>query len=126
MSRGLGKQQLELKCMLRRASDIGVVSLRFADMRSAMVIKYGGDPKNDKLRLSVERSLKRALKGLVDRGDVLVIHGNGGQRDPYHYVTVENFAAAGLSGKEKLRDTAHAKQIAAELAAALSGSRLGR
>jgi hypothetical protein len=35
--------------------------------------------------------LKRSLKTLVDRGDVLIISGKGGQRSPFTYTTVEAF-----------------------------------
>jgi hypothetical protein len=72
-----------------------------------------GNPENgDRLSPTRERSLKRALKGLVDRGDVLICGGNGGPGDSYRYTTVECFA--GATGK-KVKDTAHAKQIVAEL-----------
>jgi hypothetical protein len=43
---------------------------------------------------STNDSLKRALKGLLDRGDVLVASGAGGPDAPYHYVAVETVAAA--------------------------------
>ena len=84
--------------------------MRFADIRMCFVARYGGDPtKGDKLPPSHERSLKRALKGLRDRGEVLRIGGSGGPGDPYHYTTLECFAAI-VAGK-KPRDETHAKQI---------------
>ena len=46
-------------------------------------------PEADKMRPTFERSLKRALKSLVDRGDVLIVAGEGGQRSPFTYTTVE-------------------------------------
>jgi hypothetical protein len=65
-----------------------------------------------------ERSLKRALKGLVDRGDVLVLGGKGGPGDPRHYVTVETFASKAES--KKVTDTSYAKQLVAEMAEAVA------
>ena len=73
--------------------------------------------KKFRLNPTFERSLKRSLKALVDRGDV-VFDGKGGQTSPYRYTTIEAFASA--TG-EKVRDTAHAKQIIAELQAAVQG-----
>ena len=51
------------------------------------------------------------FRGLIARGDVVVIGGRGTSGSPRQYATVEDFAR--LSGK-KVRDTAHAKEIAAE------------
>jgi hypothetical protein len=54
------------------------------------------------------------MKTLVDRGDVLIVGGKGGQKDPYRYTTVEAFAAAaGFAFK----DTASAKKQVAGLGA---------
>jgi hypothetical protein len=36
-----------------------------------------------------ERSLRRAIKALLDRGEIFVIAGEGGPGDPRRYVTVE-------------------------------------
>jgi ribosomal protein S28E/S33 len=117
MSRGLGGLQRDVKQMLDRASQI-VGPIRFADIRALFVVHYGAKPgQGDKLKHSHERSLKRALKGLVDRGDVVIVSGHGGQVDPHRYVTVERFAAA--TGEE-IKDTAHAKQIVAELNAGVA------
>jgi len=69
--------------------------MRFADIRMCFVARYGGDPtKGDKLPPSHERSLKRALKGLRDRGEVLRIGGSGGPGDPYHYTTLPQLLLA--------------------------------
>jgi hypothetical protein len=115
MSRGLGQLQVEIKHMLARGFEV-YGPLRFADIRAVMVIEHGGNPENgDKMRPSVERSLKRALKGLVDRGDVLIITGKGGPGDPRRYVTVESFAGIALGDASKVRDTAHAKSVLIEL-----------
>ena len=40
-----------------------------------------------------ERSLRRAIKALLDRGEIFVIAGEGGPGDPRRYVTVECFAS---------------------------------
>jgi hypothetical protein len=67
-------------------------------------------------------TLRRAIKGLVDRGEILA-SGNGGPGDPRRYTTVECFASA--TG-ETVKDTAHAKAIVAEMSDALSKmSKLG-
>ncbi|MGO9047203.1 MAG: hypothetical protein ACLPXW_22210 [Xanthobacteraceae bacterium] len=56
-------------------------SLRFADIRACLIAWYGGKPENgDRLPPTHERSLKRAMKALVDRGDVLIVSGMGGGR----------------------------------------------
>ena len=117
MPRGLGKTQRAIKTLLQSAWEKKIGMLRFADIRAVFIKNLGGEPERNKLNPILERSLKRSLKALVDRGDV-VFFGEGGQTDPYRYTTVEAFAAA--SGK-KVRDTAHAKQIVAELLAAASG-----
>jgi hypothetical protein len=94
MSRGLGALQRQVKEVLDRALDIGSGALPFARLRDFFVIEHGGRPEDgDRLSEAQERSLKRALKGLVDRGDVLIVGGKGGPRDPRRYVTVERLAA---------------------------------
>jgi hypothetical protein len=116
MSRGLGKLQVVIKEVLTRAFQADAGPLRFTDLRAVMVIEHGGNPEHgDKLRPSVERSLKRALKTLVDRGDVLIFGGEGGVGDPYRYITVESFAGTALGGQDKVKDTAHAKSVLAKL-----------
>ena len=101
MSRGLGKLQVEIKDVLARAAKHQMGALRFADIRAVLVINRGGKTPDDVLDPFEERSAKRALKGLVDRGDVLIVGGKGGQLDPFRYVTVE-----AVTGK---RDTGLAK-----------------
>ena len=118
MSRGLGALQREIKRML----DLVNEQMRFADIRSAFIMMRGGDLEQD-LTPAFERSLKRALKGLIDREDVLIVHGKGGPGDPRSYTTVECFAS---STGEKVKDTAHAKPIIAELHDAVTKVRLGR
>jgi hypothetical protein len=94
MSHGLGALQRQVKEVLDRALDIGSGALPFARLRDFFVIEHGGRPEDgDRLSEAQERSLKRALKGLVDRGDVLIIGGKGGPRDRRRYVTVERLAA---------------------------------
>lgn len=114
MSRGLGALQRKIKTLLDRSFRAGLGPLRFADIRGVFLINDGGNPVTDRLDPTHERSLKRALKTSVERGDVLIMGGKGGPADPYRYITVECFA--GATGEVK--DTAHAKQIFAELTAA--------
>jgi hypothetical protein len=95
MSRGIGALQREIKTLLDRSFRVGLGPLRFADIRAVFVIEDGGDPESDRLDPTHERSLKRALKTLVERGDVLIFDGKGGPGDPRRYVTVESFAADG-------------------------------
>jgi hypothetical protein len=102
MSRGLGRTQLWIKATLTLGSERFKAPARFADLRDAAWPLSDYD----------ERSLKRALKSLVDRGDVVIVSGRGGVLDPYRYMTVEAFAS--MTG-EKPRDAAHAKAIVARL-----------
>src|SRR5262245_5644449 len=105
MSRGLGKLQHSIKLMIWAAEDYGARGIRFADIRNAIELD------RDKLRPTHERSLKRAMKTLVDRGDVLISGGNGRPGDPYRYVTVE--AMASHYTDRKITNTAEAKKVCA-------------
>jgi hypothetical protein len=60
-----------------------------------------------------ERSARRALDGLLKRGDVVVVGGLGTSRSPRSFLCVEDFAA--LCSKKPPRDTAEAKKLAAEV-----------
>lgn len=116
MSRGLGALQRRIKTMLRLGP------LRFADMRTVLLIERQHDAALfgeviDKLRPARERSLRRALKGLVDRGDVLIA-GAGGPSDPRRYMTVECFAT--ITKGEQVKDSAEAKQIVADMGEAVA------
>jgi hypothetical protein len=122
MSRGLGALQREIKRVLDVVFEHEQWAMRFADIRSAFVVMRGGNPEQDVLTPTLERSLKRALKGLIDRGDVLIVAGKGGPGDPRRYATIECFATA-AHGK-KVKDTAHAKQIIAELHDAVTKMRI--
>jgi hypothetical protein len=108
MSHGLGALQREIKRVLTKAFELGMGPLRWTHIRGVFIVKAGG---RDKLEPTRERSIKRALKSLVDSRDVLIIGGKGGPGDPHRYVTAECFA--GSTGEVK--DTAHAKKIVAEL-----------
>ncbi len=113
MSRGLGTLQRDIKGVLDSAWEHFGRPLRFAELRGVFIVKGGGNPdKGDELPPTRERSLKRALKSLVDRGDVVIIGGSGGQRDPHRYVTVECVVAA--SG-QAFEAADHAKRIWAEM-----------
>ena len=110
MSRGLGKLQREIKRILQQASDAKIGALTFASIRGVFIMSFGGNPETDKLQPHFERSLKRSLRALVDRGDVVVVRGKGGQKDPYTYTTVEALTDE--------TDTEEAKRVLGELLAA--------
>jgi hypothetical protein len=113
MSKGLGSQQREIKEMLailwRRK-----LRTQFADVCACLLYAHDGKVGEDALAPTYERSLRRALTGLIARGDVVIIGGRGPSRSPREFATVEDFAR--LSG-QKVRDAAHAKEIAAGLPA---------
>ncbi len=90
MSRGLGKHQREIKRILQRAWDADLPALPFASIRGVFIMSAGGDPETDRMNPNFERSLKRSIRALVDRGDVVRM-GDGGQQDPFRYATVEAF-----------------------------------
>ncbi len=113
MSRGLGKLQQEIKRILQQALDKKIGTLPFAAIRGVFIISAGGNPETDKLRPTFERSLKRSLKTLVDSGDVLIVHGKGGQKDPFTYTTVEALTDEA--------DTDEAKRVLIELMEAVAG-----
>jgi hypothetical protein len=92
------------------AAEIG--PLTWPAIRQVSVLDHGG-AKTDRLRPSFERSLKRAIKSLVDRGEVLILGGKGGPGDPYRYVTVECFAS--VAEEKKVTDTEAAKAVVAEM-----------
>jgi hypothetical protein len=73
-----------------------------------------------------ERSMRRALKGLLDRGDVVVIDGKGGPGDPHRYANVEDFASLYVRKGRKVRDATHAKQILLKLNDMMAKVRAGR
>jgi hypothetical protein len=107
MSRGLGVLQREIKAVLDRSFDLGTGALPFSALRTEFVINAGGRPEQgNTLSEARERSLKRALKGLVDRGDVIT---HGAVR-PRSYVTVEKMASFFC---DEVKNTAHAKQVLA-------------
>ncbi len=121
MPRGLGKSQRQIKAVLQRAFDADIGPLTFATIRQVVIVSSGGDPERDRLTFTHERSLKRSIKALVDRGDAVIVGGKGRLGDAYRYTTIEAFASA--TG-EKVKDTAHPKQIVAELASAVLNSKL--
>jgi hypothetical protein len=116
MARGLGSLQREIKHILDRAALLPSRTLSLAGIRAVLVLQRG-DSEHNTLAANSERTLQRALKGLVDRGEVVIAQGRGGPGDPYRYTTVECFAST--TGRD-VRDTAHAKQIVAEMTAAAS------
>jgi hypothetical protein len=67
--------------MIARGTEGGFGSFTFAQLRAAHLMRDGvafEELKDYCLKPTVERSLKRALKGLVDRGHVLIVGGQGG------------------------------------------------
>ena len=109
MSRGLGKSQQEIKRILQKAWDAKIGMLTFATIRAVFIMNLRGNPETDKMNPTFERSLKRSLKTLVDRGDVILL-GAGGQKDPFRYTTIEAFTDK--------TDTDEAKRTLKELTAA--------
>jgi hypothetical protein len=118
MSRGLGELQREIKDALAFLWN-NKQPTRFANVRTYFVIRHGGE-EGDTLEPVFERSLRRALKGLLDRGDVVVIDGKGGPGDPHQYANVEDFAALYVRKGKTVRDATHAKEILAEVNAVVA------
>lgn len=111
MSRGLGSIQKEVKAALDILVEHGVPT-RAADILMWCLVREGGE-EGDTLVPSYERSIRRALAGLVDRGDILTIAGNGSRGRPHHFMTVESFAH--MATGKKVKGTAHAKQVFGEM-----------
>ena len=88
MSRGLGKLQRKIKRILQRTWDADLPALPFASIREVFIVSAGGNPETDRMNPNFERSLKRSLRSLVDRGDV-IRGGAGGQKNPFRYATIE-------------------------------------
>jgi hypothetical protein len=107
MSRGLGEIQQTIKFALAVLMHHGLPT-RFEDVAAWLIAACDGK-EGDRLEPSLERSLRRGLKGLVDSGDVLVIAGTGSPKSPYRYMTVETLAH--IATGRKVRGRAHAKQV---------------
>jgi hypothetical protein len=106
MSKGLGDRQREITYALEYLWGKKLL-LRFKDILVYVSVIHEDE---GELPPEFERSLRRSLTGLVKRGDVVVVFGDGSPKNPRQYMNVEDFAK--LSGK-KPRDTADAKRIAA-------------
>jgi hypothetical protein len=103
-----GALQREIKAVLDRSFDSGSGALPFSALLAVFVINAGGRPETgDTLPESRERSLRRALRGLVDRGEVIA---HGAVR-PRYYITVEKIASFFC---DEVKSTAHAKQVFAK------------
>ena len=89
MRRRRGDVERSVRDMLQSAADAGAGALTFALIRDATIQEHGGDPNRDRLPPATVRSLQRVLKALVDRGDVLIAGGRGGQKDPFRYALAE-------------------------------------
>ena len=79
MSRGFGKTQNDLLAMIRQRGK----PMTFEDIRRA-IWQGAGRRGIPKLRITVERSLRRALHRLTDRWHLIAI-GDGGLGDPLRY-----------------------------------------
>ena len=108
MSRGLGALQREIKAVLDRSFDLGTGALPYSALRAVFVINAGSrSERGNTLPEARERSLRRALRGLVARGDVIA---HGAVR-PRYYVTVEKMASFFC---DEVESTAHARQVFAK------------
>ena len=91
MSKGIGELQrtiFERVRILERISSGAPVTwplIRSTLIAMAAKPKTAAEIKNYRLTESYERSAKRALRGLVDRGYLEIVGGNGGPADPFHY-----------------------------------------
>jgi hypothetical protein len=77
MSAGLGHVQRDIIYELREATREGAPGVRFAELRARMPAAQN------------ERSLWRALRRLIDRGDVVIAGGIGRSRDPWRYAPTD-------------------------------------
>ena len=105
MSKGLGSLQVAIKSALALLWRTGSQT-RFDEIAYVLLARCPGAAEDH-----FDRSARRALDGLLRRGDVVVVGGRGTSKSPREFLCVEDFAS--LSGKP--RDTAHAKTIAAEV-----------
>jgi quinol monooxygenase YgiN len=113
VSHGLDALRSDIKQILTDYFELGMGAMRFAEIRYSLIVRRGGDPtKGAKLSAMQQHLLELALKALVSRGDVIVVESHEEPDDPRRYVTVECFAS--VTG-ERIRNTAHAKQIVAKL-----------
>ena len=102
MSRSLGGLQRVIQAVLLEHNG----PLQYGQIRTQLVLTKINF--TSKLRTR-DRSLKRALKWLVDRGEVIIVGGKGGPSEPYRYVAIESIAST-FKG-EKVTDIAEAKKI---------------
>ena len=113
MSRGLGAWQRLIKQVLT-----GFGSLPWADIRDMIRVKAGHQeisPRQfaKKLHPDIERSMKRALKGLVDRREVMIVGGKGRSGDPYRYAATVSVAS--IWSEKKVTDLAEALKLVLEM-----------
>jgi hypothetical protein len=107
MSRGIGKLQRHIKAYLQSSYAAGSGPRTFAHFCRHLM----SQERSTRLDPTYLRSIKRGLKSLVNRGDIIIVKGVGGPIDPYHYSTFEDFVAhASMLGK-RVNDRAHAKEI---------------
>jgi hypothetical protein len=92
MCKGLGRLQSAIVASIREAERLGVHTVTFADIRNSTAMRNGGH-----IRPTFERSLKRAVKTLTERGDLVIVRGRGGRWSPYHFVRRETFLLSARS-----------------------------
>ena len=91
MSRGLGELQRQIKDALTILWNHKQPT-QFAEIRWRLLVRHGGE-EGDTLEPTFERSMRRALTGLLDRGDVVIVGGRGTSGSPREFANVEDFAA---------------------------------
>jgi hypothetical protein len=90
MTRGLGSLQLEIIDLLRTAEEDDYGPVTFGVIRFFFLYRAVGEEfAKYHLPPTHVRSIKRALKTLVDRGEVRIVGGKGGQLDPYQYALAD-------------------------------------
>jgi hypothetical protein len=107
VSKGLGSLQRSIKEALTFLWSKNAQT-RFDEI--AKYLLYNHDGAAD---IWFDRSARRALDGLLRRGDVICVGGLGTSRSPREFLNVEDFAR--LASKKPPRNTAEAKTIAAEI-----------
>jgi hypothetical protein len=107
VSKGLGAPQRQIKEVLAILW-ASRSPTRFDEIAVCLLLRHPGADD-----IWFERSARRALDGLLRRGDVVVVGGIGTSRSPRSFLCVEDFAT--LCSRRPPRTTAEAKVLAAEV-----------